>query len=197
MYNTAFNPQTDLTVAFKYNQNTNNEQSLSAYGFGFFFVTGTTATLSGGGDGIGLGMVSSTRTIPASSIQGIYLAIGFDSVGGFSLSGAAPRFPTGNTFSTPKSICIRKNYSNLNYLSCIQPTALELFDLNEWHTLRINVRKMFQQIDVCYLIDNTFITVASFNTDITPNQLPASLKFGISYSGDAEFNVKDITANYS
>lgn len=197
LYSNKMNPAMDITLSFTYNFYTSGIASTTNYGFGVFFTTGTTATLQGGGAGVGLGMVSSSIATSLSCINGIFLGIGFDNYGDFCRQGAAPYLPTGIGSQTIHSITVRKDYSNLNFLSCIVPTLCSIFVPDTEQTIRINIRKMFTQIDVFTLSGNDYTKIATFDTLINPKTLPPSVKLGISYAGDTLFYIKNPTINFT
>ena len=197
LYSNTMYPAMDITASFTYNFFTSGIPSTTNYGFGVFFTTGSTTTLQGGGAGVGLGMVSSSIATPLSCINGIYFAIGFDNLGNFCRQGAAPYFATGLGAQNIHSITVRKDYSDLNFLSCIVPPLCGIFTLDTEHTIRINIRKMFTVVDIFVLSGAQYQKIASFDTLIDPKTLPPLLKFGISYAGDTQFYIKNPTINFS
>jgi hypothetical protein len=203
LFNLPFESKYDFTVSFTYRMNTNSTSPTANDGFSVFFIDGRVQDLSGGGEGAGLGLISSTDTTATSAVSGMFLAVGFDITGEFFKSSGVPAFNTGTVTAQPSSVGIRVT-SDFAYISSVQT-----YDKNpylfgplgvdptpyEYQTVRVGVRKNFGSVDVYSLNNETYIKLATFNTQLTT--IPPIAKFGISYSGDTLFEVQNITLNYT
>jgi len=191
-----FNTIYDFTVSFTYSVDTGGFIPSDNHGFSVFFIDGE-VSLNGGGCYNGLGVISSTDTSPTSAVAGIFMTVGFDLSGGFTQN-AAP-FTSGTLTLQPSSICLRTT-SDFTYVDSVQPNDTAIFapfsidpSLRTPQTIRIGVRNYFKKIDV-YRLDNLrYVQVASFNTGL--EDVPRLARFGIGYSGDTLFSIKDITMN--
>ena len=195
LYNVAFNTQNDFTIGFTYIMNTQNNITLENNGFSIFFIDGRIPALSGGGYGPGLGAVSSTDSSATSAVSGIFYTLAFDVLGNFSLFNTISAFWTGIIPSSPFRIAARAT-TDFTFISSIVPTDTSIFYANQQKTIRVGIRKNFQQIVIYSLTNSTYNKIATIDTLIPLNTLPPTAKVGIGYSGDTLFTVSDITLNY-
>jgi hypothetical protein len=198
LYNYPINTKYDFTASFTYSIDTGGFNPSNNYGFSIFFINGSSSEAVGGGCAEGLGIID-----PAGSsyVGGLFLAAGFDFTGNFTAKTLGTAFTTGTPTPQPNSICIRADTYFL-YISSIQYTDVPLFypieaDPVPWstQTIRVGVRSNFQYLDLYFLNNQTYQKLATFKTNLTT--IPASMKFGIGYSGDTLFQVKNITMNYT
>lgn len=205
LYNEAFSTSYDFTASFSYVMNTDGVLPSDNYGFSVFFIDGNEPTAFGGGCYQGLGVISPTDFSSTSAVKGVFLTLGFDIPGNFSKINGLPQFLTGTATAQPSSICLRIT-SDFLYISSYEvPYSTNIFGvfpplsdnptLSASKTIRIGARNKFSQIDVYTLNNQTYEKVVSFNTLLTT--IPNTAKFGIGYSGDTLFSVKNITMNYS
>ena len=205
LYNETFSTQYDFTASFSYVMNTSGFTPADNYGFSVFFIDGIQPTIYGGGCYQGLGVISPTDFSTSSAVKGVFLTLGFDIPGNFSKINGLPQFSTGTVTAQPSSICLRIT-SDFLYVSSVQvPYDYNLFGVftplsanpipNASQTIRIGARNGFNQIDVYSLNSQTYQKLVSFNTNLT--SIPTTAKFGIGYSGDTLFSVKNITMNYT
>ena len=205
LYNEPFNTQYDFTASFSYVMNTSGVMPADNYGFSVFFIKGTEPTAYGGGCYQGLGVISPTDFTATSAVKGVFLTLGFDIPGNFSKINGLPQFLTGTATAQPSSICLRIT-SDFLYVSSVQvPYNYNIFGVfpplsanpiaDASQTIRIGARNGFNQIDVYTLNNQTYQKVVTFNTNLT--SIPTTAKFGIGYSGDTLFSVKNLTLNYS
>lgn len=198
-YSEAFNTDYDLTISFTYTMNTSGFDPVANYGFSVFFTDGSQALVNGqGGCGAGLGVASNT-TPP----DGLFCIVGFDITGEFFKIGGLAAFTDGTVTPIPNSVGIRTG-TNYKYIA-----SNDTFPINPYlfgplgptptqyayQTVRVCVRKKFQQIDVYSLSNQTYILLGSYETGL--NSVPSTARAGISYSGDTLFEVGNITLNYS
>ena len=205
LVNQAFTTANDFTVSFTYNMDTGGFNPVANDGFAVFFIDGNVANLLGGGLGPGLGVVSGTDTSSTSAVQGVFATLGFDIAGNFSIQNSIPVFTTGRTDPTNVSNLITlRSTSDFTYIdsSYTVPINPYLFGPlgpaatpEAFQTIRVSVRNSFSRIDVHSLSDQTYVKLASFNTNLS--SIPPFAKCGISYSGDTIFNVRNITVNYT
>lgn len=203
LYSQAIDTRYDFTVSFTYTMNTSGFNPSQNYGFSVFFINGNVPSLIGGGCGPGLGAVSSTTNTSTSAVSGIFLTLGFDITGEFSKVNGLPVFLTGTALPEPNSIGLRLT-TDFVYI-----TSFNIFSINPYlfgplgpaptaeayQTVRICARKNFNQIDIYSLNNQTYIKLATFQTNIS--SLPNTAKFGVGYSGDTLFEVQNITLNYT
>lgn len=197
LYNQGFSTQYDFTASFTYTFNTSGTDPVNNYGFSVFFIDALYNALDGGGCGGGLGVANS------SGIVGSFCAIGFDIKGEFSKQNSVPFFTTGTASAVPNSVALRTSTS-LTYITSFDVTNINPYLYGPlgptptqyaYQTIRIGVRKNFQEIDVWSLNNQTYVKLATFNTYLTSYPLVA--KMGIGYSGDTLFQVSNITLNYT
>lgn len=203
LYNQSVNTKYDFTISFTYTMNTSGFDPSQNYGFSVFFIDGDVPLLQGGGCGAGLGAVSSTTNTSTSAVSGIFLTVGFDITGEFNKLNGLPVFTTGTAVAVPNSIGIRTT-TDFTYI-----TSFDIFSINPnlygplgpnptpeaFQTVRVCARKNFSQVDVYSLDNQTYVKLASFQTNLTA--LPPTAKCGIGYSGDTLFEVQNITLNYT
>lgn len=203
LYNQSIDTRYDFTISFTYTMNTSGFDPSQNYGFSVFFIDGSVSTLQGGGCGAGLGVVSSTTNISTSAVGGIFLTVGFDITGEFNKINGLPIFTTGTAAAVPNSIGLRTT-TDFTYI-----TSFDVYNINPYlfgplgptqtpeayQTVRVCARKNFSQIDVYSLNNQTYVKLASFQTNLAV--LPSTAKCGIGYSGDTLFEVQNITLNYT
>lgn len=205
LYNEAFSTDYDFTASFSYVMNTSSFTPADNYGFSVFFIDGNEPTAFGGGCYQGLGVISPTDFSSTSAVKGVFLTLGFDIPGNFSKINGLPQFLTGTATPQPSSICLRIT-SDFLYVSSIQvPYSFNIFGLfsplsanpipDATQTIRIGARNGFNQVDVYVLNNQTYEKVVTFNTNLTT--IPNTAKFGVGYSGDTLFSIKNLTFNYS
>ena len=201
LYNEGFDTAYDFTASFTYTFDTGGFTPAANYGYCVFFIDGLTNGVTGGGCNQGLGVIA---TNGSSKIDDMFLALGFDFTGQFTANGSVPVFNTGTPSPQPNSICLRVSATttDLQYISSFVLNDNTIFyPLGDgpapWNTqtIRIGVRNSFKNIDVYQLVDTVYQKLVTFNTNLSG--LPSSAKFGISYSGDTLFQVKNITLNYT
>lgn len=193
LHDNAFNTSYDYTVSFKYKMDTQGVTPVQNNGFGLFFIDGTQTSISGGGSGAGLGIVDALSYIP-----GVFAIIGFDVQGTFSQINSIAPFTTGNVGQIIPNIGMRAG-STYNFLGSPTLTDNSAFDYDVEHTIRLDIRNKFRTVKVSILKDKTYNLLATFDSSyLTDNfLLPSIAKFGISFSGDTVFTVKDITVNFT
>lgn len=198
LYDIGFNTTYDFTASFTYTIDTGGFTPANNYGFSVFFIDGSFNGAVGGGCAEGLGVIDPAGP---SYVDGLFLALGFDFTGNFTAQTGGTVFTTGTPTPEPDSICLRADTYFL-YISSIQYTDVPLFypieaDPVPWatQTIRIGVRNNFQYLDVYCLNNQTYQKLATFKTNLST--IPQFAKFGIGYSGDTLFKVKDITINYT
>ena len=194
LYNNQFNTDYDFSVSFVYKMDTQSITPVNNNGFGLFFIDGNNSTLTGGGSGVGLGAIKTDGT----SVSGMFAIVGFDVQGTFTQINSISAFTTGNASQNPLSIGARVS-TNYTFLSALPLPDVTAFDYDIEHTIRLDVRNKFRTITVNKLLNNNYYQLATFNSSylIDNGVLPALGKFGISYSGDTIFTVKDINLNYT
>jgi len=203
LYNQAFNTDYDFTMSFTYTMNTSGTDPVNNYGFGVFFVNGSTNTLQGGGVGPGLGVVSSTGTVPT----GTFAIVGFDITGQFctinSISPFATGIPAGQANNDLIGLRVGPSFQYINsvYVDGITPKPNIFGPIgpteNYWSspTIRVGVRRGFREIEVASLNDKQYVTLATFQTNLSST--PSTAKVGIGYSGDTLFQIQNLTLNYT
>jgi hypothetical protein len=198
-YSQSFNTDYDFTVSFTYTMNTGGFNPVANNGFSVFFTDASQTLVNGqGGCGAGLGVASNT-TPP----NGLFCIVGFDITGNFFRVGGIAAFTNGTAVAIPNSVGVRTGtnykYIGSNSTFTINPNLFGPLGPAPtpyaYQTVRVCVRKKFQQIDVYSLNNKDYVLLGSFNTGL--NSVPANARFGISYSGDTLFEVSNITANFT
>jgi hypothetical protein len=195
LYDKTFNTDLDFTISFSYIFDTSSGTSSQNNGFTVFFLSGGAVSLAGGGCGEGLGVVSSTDTTSTSSINGIFYTVAFDNIGDFFLINSIPPFITGTAVQIPRSIGLRTT-TDFTYITSVSCSYHSFFNDNTTNTVRVRLRKKTSELLVDALDgNNVYQNLLTCNTLLS--NIPQTAKFGISYSGDTIFKVKDITLNYT
>lgn len=172
-------------------------------------------TLSGGGSAVnnpGLNLVTDTTTSDLSALSGIMLIAAIDNTGYFGLSsnganGALPQFQSGNTDLTPGHIVIRTANrgttltalpSTFDFKGSVPLSSMErqIIDKN-FNIFSIGFKRHLQDVTIYNRTDSLIESISTINTDIPLNNLPSSVRLGLSYSGFMPMEVKNITINGS
>lgn len=198
-FSDPFNTEYDFTVSFTYTMNTSGFNPAANYGFSVFFTDGSQTLVNGqGGCGAGLGVASNT-TPPV----GLFCIVGFDITGEFFKVGGLAAFTDGTATPIPNSVGIRTG-TNYKYIDSNDTFLINPYLFGPlgpaatpyaYQTVRVCVRKKFQQIDVYSLANQTYVLLGSYSTDLL--SVPATARMGISYSGDTLFEVSNITLNFT
>ena len=184
LHPTAFNINYDIVWSFTYVIQSSAYDSgfPASCGFTTFLIDSDTPTLTGGGIGEGLGYGPSTNYTGFSNISGVsgaMIAVGFDNLGVFGLSGQC--YNTGYTTLTSNTITFRSNYNYLSTFSC----GFNL--ISSANTLRFNLTDAGQSIEVYRLINNHFYQIAKCDTffNVTSTK---KCKIGISFASPTSSN---------
>lgn len=187
----------DFTASFNYVMQYDGGAPTANFGFAIFFVNGSASPLQGGGCYEGIGVVSQTDVTSTSAINGIFLTLGLDYNGNFTIKNYLPYFDTGTNTLNPSSICLRTG-TEFTYISSAQVSNLpvNIFEpIDNEQTLRLCVRNNFKLIELYWLNNNEYEKLVSFETLL--QNVPPTAKFGIAYSGDTFLSLKNITFNYT
>lgn len=184
----------DFTASFTYQTIQSAGIPTENDGFSFFFIDGAVPSIYGGGIGHGLGTVSSTDTSSTSAVSGIFLTVGLDNLGYFSQNGSIPVFVTGTPNPLPQAVVVR-NTTDFTYVTSVSVGYPNVFALDTEQTIRIRMRKRFQQLFIDSLQNDRYVNLLTYNTNLS--SVPSTAKFGIAYSGDALFTIKWPTLNYT
>lgn len=194
LYDQPFDTDSDFTVSFSYNFSLNGDTSTVNNGFSVFFIDGNINPLIGGGCGAGLGVVSGTDVTSTSSVSGVFLAIGFDKTGDFCKVNGIPPFTTGTITTNPSSIGLRIT-TDFTYITSVDNFYPTFFSNDTDQTVRVRLRKKASELLVDVLNNQTYQNLLTCKTLLS--SVPQIAKFGIGYSGETYFQVKNITVNYT